>query len=44
LHGADLRGASLHGVIVEGASLSGAIVDRESVKELRDYFGEVEIE
>ncbi len=44
MHGADLRGASLHGVIVEGASLSGAIVDRESVKELRDYFGEVEIE
>jgi len=31
-------------VIVEGAELSGAIVDRESVEELRDYFGEVEIE
>ena len=44
MHGADLRGADLGGVKVEGASLSGAIIDRESVKELRDYFGEVEIE
>jgi hypothetical protein len=31
-------------VKVEGADLEGAIVDRESVKELRDYYGEVEIE
>ena len=44
MQGADLRGASLQGVKVEGADLEGARVDRESVKELRDYFGEVEIE